>query len=292
MNRKREKSQNVVIFVLFASFLSIFSFPASAQVMNGDFELSEPNALGALPTGWTTKNYARVHESYQPVFERGQQASWSFYDNTVLPWSGSKFLVLSTGDVPGVSDSAITHGMARQLITFKKGDTLRGKYFFGTGDYLGWNDWAEVKLVPYDPNDRTKRSILVKYVDVQEVGDYKSTDGWQTFSHQFTVADAGSYYLECIVWDRTDAIYKSYLMIDAVESSQLPPDADYNADGKVDYADLAVFASVLYTDCTDPNSICTYIDAKGEEVSFDFNNDQTITPEDMAPLGDNWLWKP
>ncbi len=288
MNRKREKSVNLISGVFFAFFLMFFPFPAYSAIVNGDFEMSEPNALGALPVGWTTKNYARVHESFTPVFERGQQVTWSFLNNTVLPATGSKFLVLSTGDIG--PDSATTHAIASQLVTFKKGETLRGKYFFGTGDYLGWNDWAEIRLKPADPN--SGRTILVKYVDVQEVGDYSSTDGWQMFSHKFNAYDQGEYHLECIVSDRTDAIYKSYLMIDSVESSRIPPDADFNADGKIDYLDLAVFASVLYQDCTDPNSTCTYIDAGGNEVSFDFNNDQMITPADMEPLGDNWLWKP
>ena len=288
MNRKSKKSGSFVISVLFVLLLSIFSFPAFSAIVNGDFEMSEPNAIGTLPVGWTTRNYARVHETYTPAFERGQQAVWSFENNTVTSASGRSFLVLSTGDIG--PDSTITHGMAKQLINFKKGETLRGKYFFGTGDYLGWNDWAEIRLVPFDPNSR--RSILVKYVDVQEVGDYSSTDGWQIFTHEFNAYDEGAYYLECIVWDRTDAIYKSYLMIDSVESSQVPPDADFNADGKVNYSDLTVFANVLYQDCTDPNAICTYIDARGEEVSFDFNQDKLITPDDMEPLGNNWLWKP
>lgn len=289
MNRKDEIQGNFIISALFVSFLSFFSFQAYTAVVNGDFEMSEPNSLGAVPIGWTTKNYARVHEAYTPIFERGQQVSWSFESNRVLPAKGASFLVLSTGDIG--ADSSITFANAMQLINFKKGDTLRGKYFFGTGDYLGWNDYAEIKLIPFDPNSG-KRTMTVTNIDVQMVGDFSSTDGWQTFSHEFTAAQAGMYYLFFGVYDKTDAIYKTYLMIDDVEVGPVPKAADFNADGKVDYVDLSIFANVLYQDCTDPNAICTYMDITGNEVSYDFDQDQTITPSDMTPLGDNWLWKP
>ncbi|MFI4912525.1 MAG: hypothetical protein ACIAQZ_12740 [Sedimentisphaeraceae bacterium JB056] len=266
--------------------LAFFSFPALSEIVNGDFELSEPNDLGSIPTGWITENYAMVHDTFTPVFERGQSVTWSFPDSTVTPAEGESFLVISTGDI-GV-DTASTYGLAKQLCTFEEGQTLHGKYFFGTGDYLGWNDYAEIWLAPYDPN--VSRGITIQSVDVSIVGDYQSTDGWQTFSHTFTAQDAGDYYIIFGVYDKQDAIYKSYLMIDDVKCSTLPPGGDFNADGDVNYEDITTFNEVLYQDCTDPNAICTYTDISGNEVSYDYNQDGLLTPEDVVPVTQNWLW--
>jgi hypothetical protein len=196
--------------------------------------------------------------------------------------------VLSTGDIG--SDSASVKGVAKQLIKFNKGDTLHGKYFFGTGDYLGWNDYAEISLTAADPNKQ--RGFQLEYIDVATVGDYKSTDGWQSFSYTFNEYDAGEYYLSFAVYDKTDAIYKSYLMIDDIKCSVLPPEGDYNADGDINYADIITFNNVVFQDCTDPNAICTYFDIAGNEISYDKNGDDLITPEDMAPVAENWLWAP
>lgn len=275
-------------FVLVFVFLLIFSNIARCHIINGNFEQTEPNDFGADPTGWTTQNYARVHSSFTPVFERGQKATWHFEDNTIVPYSGEKFLVLSTGDMG--ADHLTTFGLAMQACQFEAGKTVMGRYFFGTGDYLGWNDYAEIKLIPVDPNDRNIRSILVEYVDVAQVGDYGSTNGWIPFSHTFTEEDEGYYYLTFAVYDKIDAIFKSYLAIDHVETVSLPPGGDFNADGKVDNLDLAIFFNALYQDCEDPNSICTYIDAAGNERSFDYTGDGLVTPADAAPLIKNWLW--
>jgi hypothetical protein len=274
--------------ILVCVSLAFFSLPVLSQIINGDFETSEPNRLGNIPTGWETENYALIHESYTPMFERGQTVDWSFADATVTPAQGDGFLVLSTGDMG--SDSSTTYGLARQLVKFTSGQTLHGKYFFGTGDYLGWNDYAEIRAIPKDPN--RLRGFQIEYIDVAIVGDYGSTDGWETFSHTFTKDDEGEYYLTFGVYDKTDAIYKSYLMIDDIQCGILPPEGDYNADGLINYADIITFNQVVYQDCNDVNSICHYVDLAGNVVSYDYNDDGWITPEDVEPVIQNWLWKP
>lgn len=288
MNRENKRNQGSFFLVAGFVILLFLSIPACGAIENGDFEISEPNAIGSVPTGWSTQNYARVHQSFTPTFERGQTVTWSFENNTIVPATGNNYLLLSTGDIG--YDHLTSYGMASQNCFFKKDQTIRGLYFFGTGDYLGWNDYAEIRLIPTDPNNTRLRSILVEYIDVASVGDFKSTDGWQPFSYKFKQDETGEYSLEFIVYDKTDAIFKSYLAIDHVKCEYLPPAGDYNGDGTVDNLDLATFNSVLYTDCSDPNAITTYIDAAGNEMSFDVNNDKQITPEDSKPMLKYWLW--
>lgn len=291
----------------------IFSFPAFSQIVNWDFEQTEPNELGAIPIGWNTENYALVHREFTPCFERGQRCHWSFEGNTVTTESGNAFLVLSTGDYGydacgRESFSGRTNkGVAWQECTFYEGDTIYGRYFFGTGDYVGWNDKAEIKIIPSDPNNEPRlQEIVLAYIDVAMVGDFRSTDGWLAFSHTFTYADKGSYYLELGVYDVKDSIYKSYLMVDFIKIGDPFRAGDFNADGKVDILDMLAFDVALYQDCefpddpNDPNSICYYDNIFGDKVPFyrdpetgvDYRDEYGRTTLDaLRPVFRNWLWK-
>lgn len=319
------------VLAIILSFAVLLTSIAKADLVNGDFEVADPNS--EVITGWTTEYYAKVHTSFYPDPDRGRIDNWSIDENGLLPQNGQQFLLLSTGDLG--SDNETSKGTAHQTFTAQPGETLLGWFFFGTCDYMGWNDRATIKLTIPDPNEPREPIKLVwahidtppdgtvlgedrttiladgtilasdgetvigtdgdhyaQFQGVYDVTDYGSTDGWLPFSYTFTEETAGTYVFEAGVFDIGDQIYKSYLAIDNLRLCQLPPAGDLNGDCVVNTVDLGFFSNSLGLDCSDPNNLCDYINMNGQNISLDSNENGVIDPEDAWPIMQHWLWKP
>ena len=289
-----------------------------ADVINGGFEIPDPNVNVLTPYGWDGIEYARAHAYFTPEPERGHYDNWLLNPPLLIPFEGGQFLVLSTGDVTDDElDSSM--GVASQQITLNAGETVSFRYFFGSCDFFGWNDFAKIKFIPeqgsgletiklvfchirstteqasWDENDN-----YLQYRDVVEVGDFGSMEDWQGCSFTFDESNAGTYTLQFGVYDVIDSKYKSYLCVDDVRVECLPPGGDVYADKTIDTKDLAVFSNYLGRTCWDPNlpdpnsvdpNNCIYFNIYGEEESIDYNGDGIITFEDAIPIIENWLWQ-
>lgn len=255
------------------------------SIQNGGFEEAEPNQPSPyfiVPLNWEVENYAGLHSSFVPSPEWGQIIHWQIE----CPSEGNRFCLLSTGDVRGPgSDNDITRSSMSQSAYFAAGDILMGSYFFGTCDYVPYNDTAAIVLTPVDPNSGL-RSLLLETISVSDVGDYSSTDGWVPFAFTFNTKTAGEYVLTCEVTDISDRKYKSYFAIDNLRVCYGSPlYGDINQDCGVDLLDFAEFSNVWLSDCTDPN---TY-DPNYICENADFDCSTIIDPNDLILMSEHWL---
>jgi hypothetical protein len=257
------------------------------KLANGTFESSVAAAFPSCPADWDLVNYAECHSEYFPVFENRQDRRISWSMDPVKADYGGCFCVLSTGDV--TLDKDTSYSEISQAVSLAPGDILTGDWFFGTGDYLGWNDYASVMLMPADPNGPLE-AIEVLHVDVADVGDYSSTDGWQKFALSFDEESSGNYLLTCGVYDRNDTIFKSYLMLDNLYAGEYIPRGDFNGDCRIDLLDLGTFADIYGTDCNQPAADCTYTDCAGRVLHMDDNGNLIIDIQDVAETVIFWLW--
>jgi hypothetical protein len=130
---------------LISVFLTILA-QAEPNLYNGKFELFDANGGDFnTPTGWQHKNYTAVISNFIPY------RPWLLPEEGLVPFEGDYFVMLSTGDM---YDTDPNYAQIWQTITVDAGDKLTGVYFFGTYDYMDFNDFAEIKLVPSanDPN--------------------------------------------------------------------------------------------------------------------------------------------
>ncbi len=233
-------------------------------VLNESFEIPDPNDNEWFipPLHWTrlTDNqyedcYAGIHSEFvpRPQYDRNRDlVHW----NIPGPVDGSRFVVLSTGDLGLNSDSIIDHAAISQVITFEPGQRLTGYFFFGTCDFLHYNDYGTISLFPVDPNSGLPEEIVLAYKDVMAVGDYGSMEDWEAFSYDFTASTAGTYELTCAVYDIHDTIYKSYLAVDGLRlCSPLWDKGDINMDCSIDLTDLFILSSAWLSECPDPNAM-------------------------------------
>lgn len=234
---------------------------AQGQLLNSSFEIPDP----ARATEWFTPplhwdwydldnnwNYVGLHSAFTPKPEFRQTVNWSI----PAPVDGNYFVLLSTGDSrgPGSSERTI-YSRIEQHITLCPDDMLSGHYFFGTCDFVPYNDTGLIMLKPADPNDGLRPIVLVK-ITTEDVGDYKSTDGWQPFHYRHKSTQCDRYILVCEVKDELDKIYKSYLALDNFRLCHgLPIFGDLNIDCAVDYHDFNILAKGWLADCNDPNVI-------------------------------------
>lgn len=235
------------------------------QLLNPSFDLPDEDRVTEWftpPLHWdwhdtaNNLNYVGLHTDFTPQPEQGQAVHWSIPG----PVKGQYFALLSTGDARGPGSSRDTlYSSIVQTITLCPNDRISGHYFFGTCDYLPYDDSAVIKLIPTDPNrvDRTlKRPIILAEISVKDVGNYKSTDGWQQFHYQFDYHECVEFYLYCEATDTQDRIYKSYLALDGFRICRNVPDfGDFNLDCAIDYHDFDIFARTWLADCNDPNVI-------------------------------------
>ena len=162
-----------------------------------------------------------------------------------------------------------------QQIQFYPGQRLSGVYFFGTCDYLNFNDYAEIELVG-EPN-----SILLMHIDISDVGSHSSNEGWQRFKYTFTEETAGQYDLTFTVRDMVDRYFESYLAVDGLSICDSPPPyGDINYDCHVDIFDFALLAADWYKASNDPN-------ISQEETDLDQSG--FVDESDLALIGLYWL---
>ena len=272
-------------YYLWVLCLFFFAGNACGQIYNGDFELSEPNsAFGIdLPTGWETENYTAVDCNLvpDPNPRQGSSMNWQIGTDTGLkPFQGESFVILSTsGIVPEPRYARIW-----QNVEFFEGQRISGTYFFGTYDYLPFDDFASITLVP---DDSEERSVILVSISVIDVGSYGSTEGWEDFEHVFTAEDAGVYDLVISVEDYGDAIYTSYFAVDVLEVCWLPEYGDVNTDCKVNIVDFSFLAAdwLLYDSVyePDPNFAAQY--------DTDFDGDHFVDVNDLSLLAEYWLFE-
>ncbi len=256
------------ILLLFVIGTTVYS-----EILNPSFEMYEPNGDFNTPLDWNVINYADVVRSFIPVsIYSGRNINW--LTDEITPYDGNSFILLSTGNMePDPPYSEIS-----QTVTFSAGQKLSGYYFFGTYDYLDFNDYAQIILET--SLDSNLPDIIVAEVSVSEVGDFNSTDGWQYFEHIFTQEDAGTYDLVFTVVDIGDNIYPSFLAADYLATCDIAPYGDINTDCIVDFKDFTLFAQHWLDSCTEPDWC----------GNTDFDQSGTTDIYDMALFTDYWLW--
>jgi hypothetical protein len=200
-----------IIIILVAGVLPVNS---SAALFNPGFEsyVYDPALDCNVPTGWTGENYTAVVQKFVPNPAEGAFDQWKIdIQQGLEPFEGNSFVLLSTGNVEPYSLFA----SLRQDVYFSAGETLSGVYFFGTLDYSPYPDYATIKLLA-DPNSGQNDITLVQ-IDVEDVGNFSSSDGWVPFqSPVFNQNTAGTYTLELAVYDSYDELYTSYLAVDGL----------------------------------------------------------------------------
>ncbi|OQY07491.1 MAG: hypothetical protein B6I25_01655 [Planctomycetales bacterium 4572_13] len=255
------------------------------QIQNGRFEIPDPNRATEWftpPKYWDFENYANTLSEFTPQPAHNQTIEWTIPS----PFEGEYFLLLSTEDVEGPgSDGQIKHSAAWQVLHARTGDVLVGAYFFGTCDYTPFGDIGTIVLEPNDPIDGLRPITLVD-IEVSDIGNFGSTDGWQTFQHTFDSSQTGDYTIRCKVEDYTDKIYRSYLAVDNLRiCSAIPAYGDLNMDCGVDLLDFSVLGSVWLADCndiSDPNAPCHLADMDKSGI---------VDPNDLVLMSEHWLEK-
>lgn len=270
-------------------FLAVLCLCAvgNAAVQNGGFEDTEPNDQLPFdpPEAWIRENHASVRTWFTPDPCEGDVDEWKINLNDgIYPIEGQSFVVVSSGDfVPEPWMANI-----QQYVWVQSGQTFSGYYFFGTADYLPYNDYATIKLVPYDSNSGL-RDIIVVRIDVSDVNDNSCMEGWDYFERTFSPAEAGGYELMISVRDMEDQIYPSYLIVDGLTLCNTPPDGDISRDCQVNFIDFALLADDWLVDCSDPNYISdpNYNCYKGTNL----NGLGRVDANDLELLSDNWLYE-
>lgn len=158
------------------------------------------------------RNYTAVVQRFIPQPKQGSTEYWNIdLEEGLTPFEGDSFVVVSNGSIDPDPD----WGRLWQQVTFAPGEKLSGVYFFGTADYLPYNDYGTIALLP-EPESGLS-DIEIVSISVSDVGDNSSTDGWVYFeSPVFTELTAGTYSLEIAVYDFTDPLYESYLAVDGL----------------------------------------------------------------------------
>ena len=271
--------------------------PGYAELINGGFEISEPNeTLGVdLPTGWQTENHASVVDNFISSLLPGRTDGWLIDVNEGLfPFEGQSFVLFDTDNL-----SQFYSARAWQEVSVSANERISGVYFFGTTDYLTWNDYAKISLIP--PPETGLRDIVLARIDVSDVGDFSSTDGWERFEYVFSESEAGSYELELSVRNVDDFRLPSYLAVDDIRICVVPEYGDINHDCEVDLGDFALLSSEWLCDCTDSNSLpdpnrCPWTDLEQGQISVnlisDLDGDMIVDSNDLDKMSLYWLIDP
>lgn len=264
---------------LIAVVLTTQGFCAS-DVNNGRFELFDYNDVLDInvPTGWQYENYTAVVGHFQPDPE---VALWKI--NHLFPFEGSRFLMLSTGDL---LTSEPVYAKVQQTISIEAGDTLIGAYFFGTYDWFHWDDFGEIRLTPV--TDQNLQELKLVHMAVQDVGDYGSMKSWEKFAYTFEANQAGAYNLTIEVSDVDDQRYNSYFAVDGlVLCENASGGGDLNLDCTTDFQDFALLASDWLCDCNDPNK---YNDPNDNcRLDVDLTRSGLVDANDLQIMSEYWL---
>lgn len=281
---RRNKRLSYYLYFLFVIAQICVSTVVYADIVNGGFEQSEPNDMLDFdpPFGWERENYAAVVGNFVPQPERGNTSNWKIdVEAGLVPFEGQSFVVLSTGDV----QPDPMYAEIRQQIEVSTGQRLAGAYFFGTCDYIPFEDYATITLIP-DSNS-SLRDIILLNINVGDVGSYGSMDGWGLFEYTFSEAEAGTYEIVLLVSDLNDWIFKSYLAVDNVTLCYPPEYGDINRDCQVNMLDFAFMAIDWLNDCSDPN----YLSDPNNRCQYgtDINGDGPVDINDLWLMAENWL---
>ncbi|MEN6384891.1 MAG: hypothetical protein ABFD79_06800 [Phycisphaerales bacterium] len=259
---------------------------AVADPINGSFELFDYNDSTDHfdPNGWHTENVVTVSEDFIPIDYDGDKSNWQIDINTGLSsFKGENLLILSSGDY------YVGESKASQLLRIQEGDKIEGAYFFGACDYLPYDDWAEIKLVPRNHEGNV---IQLAFAGIEMLGDYGSFTGWKKFEHTFTAEEVGSYDLTLYISDGIDTQLASYLIVDSIvvcrNNPEDPPPqkADFNCDCTVDNFDMAIFARDWGFDCNDTE----LIDANcGCLLGTDLDGNGPVDINDFGIMINDWL---
>lgn len=200
-----------VIYLLWVCIGVLISTTYAAAISNPGFEqkLEDVSEWYDPPAYWQYENYANVVEQFA---SSSPPTSWSID----TPYEGDSFVILATGEAMGeVKDADYTYSKLWQEATFQAGRTLSFAWFFGTYDWRPYNDYAVASLVPVDALAGLTVIELVN-IDVDDVGSYGATHGWQTVEFTFDATNAGRYNLTFEVHDVIDKITSSYFAIDGI----------------------------------------------------------------------------
>lgn len=307
---------------------------------NGHFECGDPNLtefaftppifwerLPYIQSHFSEDCFAGLYESFDPP--NGTQ-KW-IIDS---PFEGNTFVLMSSGgfiskdETTRVADSQISGSRILQQVDLSAGDTISGAFFFGTLDYLPFNDSGHISLIyTGDPNDfEDPNDIPVNidpipgtYCDVEIVGDKQSTitwdredpnflpgatDGWVSFSYTVDANQAGPYIIMCEVKDHRDSIVNSYYAVDGLRICKGGiPETDLDKDCDVDLADLSIFSKTWMCFCPDPPVDDPNFPGDPNNYplppsdpnllalceSTDFDNSWFIDPNDLSIMADEWL---
>jgi len=286
----------VLLYALLVAVHAFSALPVYADIINPSFELFEYHADPNFPKAlyWEIENYAADVNNLMP--EDDGEGDGGFQDwpddlkeNGLSAMDGERLLMLSTGNIE-TSDSII-YAKAWQHIAVEEGDRLSGYYFFGTCDYLNtYNDYATITLVAdSDPN----YDIELIYIDVSDVGNHNSMEGWEKFEYIFSTDTAGGYDLTFYVQDAVDDVVNSYLGLDNLQLCNAPEHGDINFDCQADNLDFAILAPFWQIDCygrpgdmSDPNQCDDWasLDSPG-----DFDENSIIDVNDLRLFATGWL---
>ena len=293
----------MLLYVLLITVHTSTTSPLYADIMNPSFELFDPNGGPGFATAlyWEIDEYepgkyvyAADVNNLMPENDSSGYGSFGLWpeeikENGLFAIDEKRLLMLSTGSIgrPSTTD----HGKAWQHITAQGGDRLSGYYFFGTCDYTAaYNDYATITLVHYpDPNG----NIELVRIDVDDVGDSSSMEGWERFEYTFSAETAGGYDLTFYVQDAVDQIVNSYLGIDNLQLCAAPEHADINLDCQADNLDFAFFTQFWQINCygppgdmSDPNQ-CD--DWASVDFLGDFDGNEIVDVNDLRIFASEWL---
>jgi hypothetical protein len=260
-----------------ALFVVVFlaaACPLNAQILNGSFD-----ANSTLPTSWQIDQDG-VPPEIRQIFSTFESPYPSNTEVNLPPFDDQYFLLLKSDDRrhPQTNFSQIS-----QKITVHAGQRISGVYFFSTGDYIPYDDTATIKLIP-DPcsNSVGLTEILLAKKSVADVNSYQCMSGWETFTHDFNDANAGTYTLTLRVADAIDNIYTSRLAVDALKIECIYVLAgDINSDCIVNFLDFALLANQWLGECTPEQPCSANINEPTPDNIVDF--------ADLAVLAEHWL---
>jgi hypothetical protein len=260
-----------------------------ADIFNGGFELSEPvNSFGVKPpTGWKSSNYTHtVSRLEMDLIDEERTDDWSedIVKYGLEPYEGDYLALLSTES--NLPRDEIGYAKLSQEITIQGGERISGVFFFGACDYLPFDDYAEIRLMP-DPNTMPDpNNIMLAKISISTpgIGSFASTEGWEYFEYVFSEQEAGKYTLVLGVYDELDLVWNSYLAVDALRLCQAPDNGDVNHDCDVDLQDFSLLASDWLKDCADPNEFC--------HPNTELSGDDIVDFGDLDLFLTDWLFQP
>ncbi|MCD4830424.1 MAG: hypothetical protein K8R02_01295 [Anaerohalosphaeraceae bacterium] len=277
--------------------LMVFVVICQADIYNGGFEIADPCQTQdfTTPDGWGCENYAAKVGHFLPQPQAGAGRNNPFdwkidYTIGLFPFEGHSYLLVSTG--PDPNETIPDPGMnvrteAVQEITVSEGEMIQGMYFFGTCDYYGWNDTAEIMLWP--TRDLTLTDIELVRISVLDVGDNSSTLGWQRFEYVFDANQAGAYDLAIAVWDVDDGSLHTYFAVDALSLCNVPvTNSDINLDCEVNFLDFTILADDWLEDCSVANYACDP-NNNGCFIGTNLADSNFVNANDLGVFVQDWL---